>query len=171
MGLPPIKLGIGLNTGRIMVGMVGESSRLQGDAFSDHVNLTARLEGLTKFYSVSLIISAATRDHLEDVSKYHIRFLDKVQVKGKTKALDLYEVYDADLDDVLASKQATQQEYEEAMDCYYARDFKQAQTKLFRVLQANPQDKVAWRHLMTTTECIESGVPDGWSGVTIMTQK
>lgn len=171
LGLPPIKLGIGLNTGRIMVGMVGESSRLQGDAFSDHVNLTARLEGLTKYYSVSLIISAATKEHLADPSKYHIRFLDKVQVKGKTKALDLYEVYDADPDRFLAAKKATQQEYEEAMDCYYARDFTEAQAKLFRVLQANPKDKVAWRHLMEATECIENGVPEGWTGVTVMTQK
>jgi len=171
LGLPPIKLGIGLNTGRIMVGMVGESSRLQGDAFSDHVNLTARLEGLTKYYSVSLIISVATKERLEDLSKYHIRFLDKVQVKGKTKALDLYEVYDADPDHFLALKKATQQEYEEAMNCYYARDFTEAQTKLFRVLQANPKDKVAWRHLMTATECIENGVPEGWTGVTVMTKK
>lgn len=171
LGLPPIKLGIGLNTGRIMVGMVGESNRLQGDAFSDHVNLTARLEGLTKYYSVSLIISAATRDCLETPSKYHIRFLDKVQVKGKTKALDLYEVYDADPEDILKSKQSTQQEYEEAMACFYTQNFADAQTKLFRVLQANPKDKVAWHHLMEATKCIENGVPEGWTGITVMTKK
>jgi PAS domain S-box-containing protein len=171
LGLPPIKLGIGLNTGRIMVGMVGESNRLQGDAFSDHVNLTARLEGLTKFYNVSLIISADTLMCLEHPSKYHIRFLDKVQVKGKTKALDIYEVYDSDLDCFLTLKKATQQEYEEAMKCYYAQDFTTAQTKLFRVLQTNPKDKVAWRHLMEATECIESGVDKNWTGVTVMTKK
>ncbi len=171
LGLPPIKLGIGLNTGRIMVGMVGEANRLQGDAFSDHVNLTARLEGLTKYYSVSLIISAATKEHLKAPSKFNIRFLDKVQVKGKTKALELYEVYDTDPEHFLAAKQTTQQEYEEAMNCYYARDFNEAQAKLFRVVQANPKDKVVWRHLMSATECIENGVPEGWTGVTIMTQK
>ena len=171
LGLPPIKLGIGLNTGRIMVGMVGESNRLQGDAFSDHVNLTARLEGLTKYYSVSLIISEATKKALEDTSKYHIRFLDKVQVKGKTKALDLYEVYDSDSEHILADKKATQQEYEEALECYYARDFNEAQSKLLRVIQANPKDKVAWRHLMAVTKCIEDGVAENWTGVTVMTKK
>ncbi|MGH6635940.1 MAG: adenylate/guanylate cyclase domain-containing protein, partial [Gammaproteobacteria bacterium] len=89
----PIQIGIGVNTGHMMVGMVGERHRMQGDAFSDHVNLTSRLEGLTKHYSISFIITAATKERLADPGRYDIRFLDKVQVKGKYKPLDLYEVY------------------------------------------------------------------------------
>ena len=167
----PIAIGIGVNTGYMMVGMVGEKHRVQGDAFSDDVNLTARLEGLTKFYGISFIISQATYDRLADPTRYNIRYLDKVQVKGRTNALDLYEVYDADLPKMKKLKQDTQAEYEAALDLYYNREFDAAQAKLFRVLQRNPRDKVAWHHLVNATQLADNGAPEGWTGVTVMTQK
>ncbi len=167
----PIHIGIGVNTGHMMVGMVGEEGRMQGDAFSDNVNLTSRLEGLTKFYSVSFIISAATKNALSDCSKYNIRFLDKVQVKGKMNALDLYEVYDADLPDMRSLKQQTHEHFQQAMKHFFAREFTEAQSLLFNVLQINPNDKVAWHHLMSATQCLENGVTDNWTGVTVMTSK
>jgi len=170
-GRLPIQVGIGVNTGYMMVGMVGETHRMQGDTFSDDVNLTARLEGLTKFYGVSFIISAATYERLSDPGRYNIRFLDKVLVKGKTRALDLYEVYDADPPALRQHKQATQMEYEAALQLYYQQEFAAAQAKLFSVLQRNPRDKVAWRHLVQATQLVEQGVTAGWTGVTVMTEK
>jgi class 3 adenylate cyclase len=80
----------------MMVGMVGEVDRMQGDAISDHVNLASRLEGLTKFYDAPLVISSATLQGLLDPSHYKIRYLDKVCVKGKEEAIQLYEVFDGD---------------------------------------------------------------------------
>jgi len=170
-GRLPIGVGIGVNTGHIMVGMVGEEHRMQGDSFADDVNLTARMEGLTKFYHVSLIISSASYGRLADPDRYNIRFLDKVQVKGRTNALDLYEVYDADLPQMRQLKQETQAEYEEALRLYYDRQFDAAQNILFSVLQRNPRDKVAWHHLVQATQLADQGVSDGWTGVTVMTEK
>lgn len=167
----PIAVGIGVNTGYMMVGMVGEQHRVQGDAFSDDVNLTARLEGLTKFYGTSFIISRTTYERLADPERYCIRYLDKVQVQGRSNALDLFEVYDADLPPMRALKQETQAEYEEALQLYYAREFDEAQTRLFGILQRNPRDKVAWHHLVNATQLADSGAPEGWTGVTVMTQK
>ena len=167
----PITVGIGINTGHMMVGMVGEASRIQGDAFSDHVNLTSRVEGLTKFYGVSLIVTSDTHRQLGDTGQYHIRFLDKVQVKGKTEALDLYEIYDADRSEQLELKRQTQQDYAEALELYYQQQFADAQRKLFQVLQKNPADKVAWHHLINATQAMEKGISEGWSGVTVMTEK
>jgi class 3 adenylate cyclase len=68
-GYQPIKLGIGVDFGGMMVGIVGESARMQGDAFSDHVNLAARLESLTKYYGVSMIISEAVLENLRNPEK------------------------------------------------------------------------------------------------------
>jgi len=171
VGRLPVGVGIGVNTGHMMVGMVGEAGRMQGDAFSDDVNLTSRVEGLTKHYSVSFIITAATKERLTDPLKYNIRFLDKVQVKGKLKALDLYEVYDADLPHMRSLKQETHAQYEQALQHYFARDFKEAQGILFDVLKKNPQDKVAWHHLIKATQCLDEGVSENWAGVTVMTNK
>lgn len=167
----PISIGIGVNTGNMMVGMVGEAGRMQGDAFSDDVNLTSRIEELTKHYSVSFIITAATKNTLLDPEQYKIRLLDKVQVKGKHKTLVLYEVYDADPAHFKILKQASQQHYELAVEHFYAQEFSKAQALLFDVLQKNPKDKVAWHHLIKTTQCLENGVPENWTGVTIMTSK
>ena len=170
-GRLPIQIGIGVNTGYMMVGMVGETHRVQGDAFSNDVNLTARVEGLTKFYNVSFIITAATYKRLHNPSQYSIRFLDKVQVKGKSTALDLYEVYQADTTEQHELKRETQIDYEEAMRLYYVQDFAGAQANLFKVLQRNPADKVAWHHLIKATQAIDEGVSENWTGVTVMTKK
>ena len=164
-------MGIGVNTGSLMVGMVGERDRMQGDSFSDDVNLTARIEGLTKFYSVNFIISEATYKRLSDPDVYHIRYLDKVQVVGRSNALNLYEVFDADLPKMRALKQETKADYDEALGLYYGRDFDGAQAKLFGVLQRNPRDKVAWHHLVNATRLADNGAPVGWTGVTVMTRK
>ncbi|MGH6636234.1 MAG: hypothetical protein ACRED0_08930, partial [Gammaproteobacteria bacterium] len=94
-----------------------------------------------------------------------------VQVKGKYKPLDLYEVYSADLPEFRSLKQETQEEYEQALAHFYARKFAEAQAKLFRILQKNPRDKVAWHHLMKATECLDNGVPENWTAVTVMASK
>jgi hypothetical protein len=171
MDRQPISIGIGVNTGSLMVGMVGEQERLQGDCISDEVNLAARIESLTKFYDVNFIISRATYDRLVDPDRYDIRYLDKVQVVGRSNALNLYEIYDADPPRIRALKQATQAEYEEAVQLYYGREFAAAQAKLFNVLRHNPRDKVAWRFLINATKMADDGASAGWTGVRVMKGK
>lgn len=170
-GLAPIAIGIGVNTGHLMVGIVGELGRMEGDAFSDDVNLAARVEGLTKLYSVSFIITSETYHQLTNPNQYHIRFLDKVQVKGRSRALDLYEVFEVNTPEQRELKLMTQPEYEEAIRLYYAKEFSKAQSLLFKVLQSNPADKVAWHHLVQTTQLLDEGVSDDWTGVTVWKQK
>lgn len=63
-GYQPIRIGIGVHIGHMMVGMVGEAVRMQGDALSDNVNLTSCIEGLTKFYGVNLLISGETLEFM-----------------------------------------------------------------------------------------------------------
>ena len=167
----PIQVGIGVHTGHMMVGMVGEARRMQGDAFSDHVNLTARLEGLTKFYGVSFVITAETYQCLSNPERYHIRFLDKVRVKGREEAVFLYEVFEADPPDIREVKQETKDDFSVALSLYYNQQFAEAQALLFSVLQRNPKDKVAWHHLVNATRLLEDGISENWTGVTVMTKK
>ena len=166
-----IRIGIAINTGAMMAGIVGERDRMEGDIISDKVNLTARVEGLTKFYGVSFIITAASYQRLHNPEQYQIRFLDRVQVKGKTEVLALYEVYDGDPEELRERKQATRKDYDEALQLYYTREFAAAQAALFGVLQRNPRDKAAWRHLIQVTQALENGVDENWAGVTVMADK
>ena len=102
---------------------------------------------------------------------YNIRFLDKVQVLGRTNVVELYEVYDADSSQMRALKQETQADFEAAIALYYQQEFTAAQAKLFDVLQRNPRDKAAWHHLVNATRLADTGAPEGWTGVTVMDHK
>lgn len=170
-GQMPIQVGIGIHTGQMMVGMIGSHGRMQGDAMSDHVNLSARVEGLTKFYGASLLISEETRQALRDPDQYQMRFVDRVRVKGRADAVVLYELFGADPSAERAVKQATKTILEKAQQLFYDRQFTAAQVALFSILQQNPKDRVAWHYLTQTAHWLEDGTPDGWTGVTIMTKK
>ena len=93
-GLPPMAIGIGLNTGSLMLGTIGESHRMDGTVISDAVNLAARIESLTKTYGVGILISQNTYDQLSDPKAFNIRPIDVVVVKGKTKPVIILEVFD-----------------------------------------------------------------------------
>lgn len=170
-GQPPIHVGIGIHTGHMMVGMIGEERRMQGDAFSDNVNLTARIEGLTKFYGVSLIISEETRMRLEQPEQYLMRFLGKVQVKGRETPISLYDVYEGDPPAIQRLKQATQEAYTIGLRAYISGNFAKAQEAFSAVLQRFPEDAVSRLYLERTRALLEQPTPKQWDGVEVMTQK
>jgi class 3 adenylate cyclase len=93
-GLTPIGIGIGLNSGSLMLGTIGEKHRMDGTVISDAVNLAARIESLTKTYGIPLLISQNTYDQLSDRKASDIRPIDVVVVKGKTQAVTILEVFD-----------------------------------------------------------------------------
>ena len=90
-GLPNISIGIGINTGSVMLGTLGVPDRMEGSVISDTVNLSARLEELTKFYQVPLIVSSETERMLpQTISR---REIDEIEVKGKTNRVRIFEVF------------------------------------------------------------------------------
>ncbi len=91
-GLDPIAIGVGINTGSLMLGTIGERHRMDGTVISDAVNLAARVESLTKDYHVPLLISEYTREELADPAAYAIQPVDVVVVKGKTRPVALFAV-------------------------------------------------------------------------------
>ncbi len=91
-GHPAIDTGAGIHAGNLMLGVVGGEGRMETTVISDAVNLSSRLEGLTREYQASIIISASTLDLIEDKQKYKTRYLDQVQVKGRQEAVKIYEL-------------------------------------------------------------------------------
>jgi class 3 adenylate cyclase len=170
-GLPEITVGIGIHTGNMMVGMIGEEMRMQGDAFSDNVNLTARIEGLNKFYGTSMIISEDTLRQMPQPVGLRIRSLGKAVVKGRLAPLGMYEVYEGQPESAAALRDATRADFERAIALYAEGCIDDAAQLFNRVLAVDPGDKTARLYLESCADWSVRPLPSNWSGAIIMDAK
>ena len=167
----PIKVGIGLNTGELMLGTIGEQNRLDTTVISDTVNLAARMEGLTKYYGVSLVVSETTFADVKKMERYHYRLLDRVKVQGKKQVITTYAVFDADPEDLFGRKLKMKPVFEKGQQHYFAREFADALKCFTDVLMVLPEDLTTKHYLKRSSKFLLEGVPDDWQGIRTMAQK
>lgn len=170
-GYAPIQIGVGLHAGRLILGTVGEDERMNSTVISDAVNLASRLEGVTKRYGARIVVSDAILAQLREKEAFRIRYLDRIQVKGKQDAVAIHEVYDADPEFERRFKDETAADWQRAIELYYARSFAEAAAIFEALLVRNPDDEPAKMYSARAAAALREGVPEDWTGVDVLDSK
>lgn len=161
-GLPPIGMGIGLNTGLMCVGDMGSDLRRSYTVIGDAVNLGSRLEGLGKHYGVDIVASESTRDQAGDGFVW--QELDKVQVKGKEEAVRIFTLIGWQ-DDVPPSELDALATWHTALQAYRGARWDEAGALLAHLRQQAPSSML-YEVYQDRIETLKRSPPDpDWTGV------
>lgn len=170
-GRLPIKAGIGMHTGPLIMGITGDEQRLDAATISDTVNTAARIESLTKHYKASLLLSQETFNTIIENNNYNIRHLGGVRLKGKNKLLNILECFDGcereEFDKILN----TLAQFKQAMFQYNDQQFEQAITLFESIIVSNPKDHTAQYFMDKAINYLHNGVPENWTGAEEMVNK
>jgi predicted ATPase/class 3 adenylate cyclase/GAF domain-containing protein/tRNA A-37 threonylcarbamoyl transferase component Bud32 len=160
-----IKAGIGMHSGEVIIGIMGNAKRMDTGIVSDTVNAASRIEGLTKHFGVNILLSETLIEQLDCKPAEQFRFIGRVQVKGKNQHIGLYECFDGDLPELKAQKKANLKAYHQALDLYLNQQFSEASLNFAELLEENPRDSVLLYYKSKLDTLLLNGVPENWSPI------
>lgn len=166
-----VRIGVGLHTGPLIMGITGDEDRMDACTISDTVNTASRVESLTKHYKASILLSEESLKQIEHPEMFHLRNLGLVQLKGKLSSINIYECFSSNTDKELQQKNETLSIFNEGVACYLSQSFANANHAFKKVLQIDENDPTARFFYLHTKQILESGVQEKKSGTVEMEEK
>jgi class 3 adenylate cyclase len=170
-GLSPIKAGIGMHTGSLIMGITGDEFRLDAATISDTVNTAARIESLTKYYKSPLLLSDETLRYINGQHNFNFRQLGNVRLKGKIKLMSIIECLDGTEPETAEKRMQTHSTFAEAMEAYHEQRFENAIRLFQQILEMDPDDQTTGFFMENAIRYMKEGVPENWTGAVEMMNK
>ena len=167
-GWRELDMGVGINTGSMIVGNLGSRDRLAYTAVGDPVNVASRIEGLSKEYGVQIVIGEATRQAAGDAFEY--RFLDLVAVKGRAEPLQVYELL-GHAGAIPPERRAALTRYDRGVALYRNRRWAEAEALFEELAAAAPDDGPVALYRRRARALLDEPPARDWDGVWVARTK
>jgi adenylate cyclase len=166
---PQIRVGIGLSSGEVVSGNIGSQKRMDYTVIGDGVDISSRLEGVTKEYGCDIVLSEYTYERCHD--KIWVRELDRIRVKGKTRPIRIYELIGDRHTPLSDQTQDLLDLYQAGREAYSAKDFQRAIRYFQKAQRLKKTDLAIATHIERATNYLLNPPPQDWDGVYTMTTK
>ncbi|MCX7570286.1 hypothetical protein OS242_09955 [Tumebacillus sp. DT12] len=163
-GRLPVDISIGLQTGDLMLGIIGDDYRYEGTAISEDVHVSGMLDRVTTQLGSSVLIPKAVLNSVEPLPDLAMRDLGRIKLPGMDEPMELCDLYETDDPELRRLKHKTKDDFENAVRMYQQSRFRDARFAFVQLLKENQRDEAARLYFYVCDEYSQRGAPSDWDG-------